>query len=110
MASCVAVIVEVPEYSLCQFGLANLKNYGYSYTMYMDYSALSEAVTINGYISIREASYKWGVSERRVNQYCSLGRIPGAERFGRSWAIPADAKKPGDPRKSQSKKQERGVM
>lgn len=32
---------------------------------------------MNGYISIREASYKWGVSERRVNQYCSLGRIPG---------------------------------
>ena len=47
---------------------------------------------MNGYISIREASYKWGVSERRVNQYCSLGRIPGAERFGRSWAIPCDAK------------------
>ena len=57
---------------------------------------------MNGYISIREASYKWGVSERRVNQYCSLGRIP--------WAIPSDAKKPSDPRKSQSKKQERGVM
>ena len=25
---------------------------------------------IKGYISIREASYRWGVSERRVNQYC----------------------------------------
>ena len=24
---------------------------------------------IKGYISIREASYRWGVSERRVNQY-----------------------------------------
>lgn len=63
---------------------------------------------MNGYISIREASYKWGVSERRVNQYCSLGRIPGAERFGRSWAIPSDAKKPSDPRKSQSKKAGKG--
>lgn len=51
------------------------------------------------YISIREASYKWGVSERRVNQYCTQGRIPGAERFGRSWAIPAAAEKPKDPRK-----------
>ena len=30
---------------------------------------------IKGYISIREASYKWGVSERRVNQYCVQGRI-----------------------------------
>ena len=37
---------------------------------------------IKGYISIREASCRWGVSERRVNQYCAEGRIPGASRFG----------------------------
>lgn len=37
---------------------------------------------MKGYLSIREISYKWGVSERRVNQYCAQGRIPGAERFG----------------------------
>lgn len=54
---------------------------------------------MKGYISIREASYKWDVSERRVNQYLLQGRIPGAERFGRSWAIPADAEKPTDPRR-----------
>lgn len=47
---------------------------------------------IKGYISIREASYRWGVSERRVNQYCAEGRIPGASRFGRSWAIPKTRK------------------
>ena len=51
------------------------------------------------YISIREAAEKWNVSERRVNQYCSDGRILGAQRIGRSWAIPAGAEKPGDPRK-----------
>lgn len=54
---------------------------------------------ITGYISICEASHKWGVSERRVNQYCAQGRIPGLFRFGRSWAIPADAEKPTDPRR-----------
>ena len=54
---------------------------------------------MEGYLSIREAAEKWGVSERRINQYCSQGRIPGAERFGGSWAIPEGAKKPGDPRK-----------
>ena len=31
---------------------------------------------IKGYISIREASYRWGVSERRVNQYCTEGGSP----------------------------------
>ena len=54
---------------------------------------------MKGYLSIREISYKWGISERRVNQYVAQGRIPGAERFGRSWAIPDDAVKSTDPRK-----------
>ena len=54
---------------------------------------------MKGYLSIREISYKWGVSERRVEQNCAQGRIPGAERFGRSWAIPENAEKPTDPRR-----------
>ena len=58
---------------------------------------------MKGYLSIRETSYKWGVSERRVNQYVTDGRIPGVERFGRSWAIPADAVKPCDPRQTRKK-------
>ncbi|MBQ2724923.1 MAG: helix-turn-helix domain-containing protein [Clostridia bacterium] len=60
---------------------------------------------MKGYISIREAAQKWNISERRVNQYCSDGRIPGAERFGRSWAIPENAEKPTDPRAEKSKKE-----
>lgn len=54
------------------------------------------------YITAREAAEKWGVSERRINQYCTQGRIPGAERFGGAWAIPAGAEKPGDPRKQKT--------
>lgn len=54
---------------------------------------------MKGYLSVRETSYKWNVSERRVNQYVTEGRIPRVERFGRSWAIPENAKKPEDPRK-----------
>ena len=54
---------------------------------------------MKGYMSAREASYKWGVSESRVHKLCQAGRIPGLERFGRSWVIPEDAKKPDDPRK-----------
>ena len=57
---------------------------------------------IQGYVSIREASYKRGMSERRGNQYCVQGRIPGLTRFGRSWCIPADAQKPTDPRQKRS--------
>ena len=54
------------------------------------------------YITAREAAEKRGVSERRINQYCAEGRIPGAERFGGAWAIPAGAEKPGDPRKQKT--------
>ena len=53
---------------------------------------------IKGSVSIREASYRWGVSERRVNQSCAGGHIPGASRVGRPRALPADAEKPSDPR------------
>lgn len=29
---------------------------------------------MNGYLSIRETSFKWGISERRVNHYVVQGR------------------------------------
>ena len=56
---------------------------------------------MKGYLSVREISYKWNVSERWVSKLTQDGRIPGVERFGRSWAIPEDAEKPADPRKKQ---------
>lgn len=49
---------------------------------------------MKGYLSVREMAGKWKVSERWVNQYIREGRVPGVERFGKSWAIPEDAKKP----------------
>ena len=44
------------------------------------------------YISIQEAVKKWGISERRIQVLCSEGRVQGAFRLGRAWAIPADAR------------------
>ena len=49
---------------------------------------------MKGYLSVKEAARKWNVSGRWVNQYIQEGRIPGTERFGKSWAIPEDAVKP----------------
>lgn len=48
-----------------------------------------------------EISYKWNVSERWVSKLAQDGRIPGVERFGRSWVILEDSEKPTDPRKKQ---------
>jgi hypothetical protein len=53
---------------------------------------------IEGYISIKEASEKWNVSSRRIQVYCAEGRIEGAAKLGREWAIPVDAEKPEDKR------------
>ena len=54
------------------------------------------------YISTAQAAKKWGISERRVQKLCEQGRIEGAFRFSRVWAIPKDAPKPKDPRKLNS--------
>ena len=49
---------------------------------------------MKGFLSIKDTAKIWGVSIHWVNQYILEGRILGCERFGRSWAMPADAKKP----------------
>lgn len=51
------------------------------------------------YMSTAQAAKKWGISERRVKKYYEDGRIEGAFRFSRVWAIPKGATKPTDPRK-----------
>jgi hypothetical protein len=56
------------------------------------------------YISTKDASEKWGISERRIQKLCEDGRIDGTVRFSRVWAIPKDAPKPEDGRLKKSKK------
>ena len=50
-------------------------------------------------ITAQLASEKWGISLRRVQDLCRQGRIPGAERFGKNWMVPADAGRPLDGRR-----------
>ena len=56
------------------------------------------------YISIREASEKWKISDRRIRVLCSEGRIEGAVKVGRSWSIPSHTVKPADGREGKRKK------
>lgn len=53
---------------------------------------------LEGFMTLSEAAKKWDISERRVNALCLEGRIEGASKFGKSWAIPANADKPSDAR------------
>ena len=53
---------------------------------------------MEGYFTIKEIAAKWNLTVRRVQKMCADGKIPGASKFGRDWAIPVDAEKPIDER------------
>ena len=46
------------------------------------------------YISVKEFSEKWGVSERTVRNHCRTERIEGAFLTGKTWNIPSNAVPP----------------
>lgn len=50
------------------------------------------------FMTVKQASEKWGISERRIRTLCSNGKISGAYQEGRMWHIPIDAVKPVDGR------------
>ncbi len=50
------------------------------------------------YITVKEAAKKWNISDRRVRILCAEGKVQGVTREGRSWRIPANAKRPEDGR------------
>ena len=50
------------------------------------------------FMTVKQASEKWGISDRRVRILCTEGKIAGAYQEGRGWKIPVDAVKPADGR------------
>ena len=55
------------------------------------------------YMTLREASEKWGISTRQINYYCTEDRILGAVKMAGVWLLPKDAEKPVDMRTKQGK-------
>ena len=53
---------------------------------------------IEGYLTVKEAAEKWNITIRSVQIMYAQGKINGAAKFGRVWAIPANAKRPDDGR------------
>lgn len=56
------------------------------------------------YMTLREASEKWGISTRQINYYCTEDRISGAVKMAGVGLIPKDAEKPADGRTRQGRK------
>ncbi len=53
---------------------------------------------IEGYATIKEIAEKWDMTPRWVQKLCVDGKILGAVKFGRAWAIPENVEKPKDGR------------
>lgn len=53
---------------------------------------------IEGYKTVNELAVEWGVNPRTIQTMCSDGRIQGAVKFGRDWAVPANVERPIDKR------------
>ena len=64
----------------------------------------------NDYMTIAEASEKWGISQRQVQHLCTLGSVEGAVKFGRAWMIPMNAKKPIDGRTKEARSEHESDM
>ncbi|MBQ7445415.1 MAG: DNA-binding protein [Clostridia bacterium] len=50
------------------------------------------------FMTSAQAAEKWGITVRRAQVLCAENRVDGAFRVGKSWILPADAKKPADAR------------
>ena len=61
-------------------------------------------VIVLDYMTVKEAAEKWKISDRRVRDLCSGGKIPGVKKEGPAYRIPIDALKPADGRKLRGKK------
>lgn len=53
-------------------------------------------------MTVKDAAQRWNVTELLVQRLCAEGRIEGAVKFGRSWGVPVNARKPNDSRRANS--------
>ncbi len=56
-----------------------------------------------GYLTAKQLSDKWGITERRIIKLCKENRINGARKDGMIWLIPENTIKPLDKRNKISK-------
>lgn len=58
---------------------------------------------IDGYLTVKDISDKWNLKPRTVQIMCAEGKISGAVKFGRDWAIPKETERPKDRRMNTEK-------
>lgn len=66
-------------------------------------------MTSEGYQTVNQAAEGWGITPRRVRDFCANGRIAGAIQEGRNWKIPITAIKPLDRRTVEARQELPGL-
>ena len=51
-------------------------------------------IVMTSFLTVPEVAAKWKLSTARVRKLAATDRIPGAEKFGELWMIPANTRKP----------------
>jgi excisionase family DNA binding protein len=55
------------------------------------------------WMTVNDAAKLWGISERRIQALCEIGRVDDATKLGRAWLIPKSTTKPIDGRTKAAK-------
>lgn len=50
------------------------------------------------YNTIKPNAENWNISERRAQSMCATGKVGGAIKWGRDWAVPANVDMPANDR------------
>ncbi len=61
------------------------------------------------FLNVTEMALRWNVPARKVTAWARDGRIPGAQKSGREWLIPADSILPADGRTKESRQVKDGI-
>lgn len=54
----------------------------------------SHVLSVPGYMGVKEAAIRWGLTRRGVTKLCSENRILGAIKLSGAWLIPIMTQKP----------------
>ena len=55
------------------------------------------------WMTVQEAGALWGISTRRAQFLCAIGKVEGAQKLGNIWVIPKGIPKPIDGRTKAAK-------
>ena len=55
------------------------------------------------WMTVQEAGRLWGITTRRAQYLCAIGKVHGAQKLGSIWVIPKGIPKPIDGRTKEAK-------